>query len=69
LIAADRMRPAFLFDQVTTRKVSPEEWQDVDPDSNTLRNINHPADYLEALKIAGLTVPTEVSAALDNSTK
>ncbi len=69
LIAADRMRPAFLFDQVTTRKVSPEEWQDIDPDSNTLRNINQPADYFAALKIAGLTAPTEVSAALGNSTK
>ena len=69
LIAADRMRPAFLFDQVSTRKVLPEEWQDVDPDSNTLKNINHPADYFEALKIAGLTATPEVSAALDNSTK
>ena len=69
LIAADRMRPAFLFDQVSTRKVSREEWQDVDPDSNTLKNINHPADYFEALKIAGLTATPEVSAALDNSTK
>ncbi len=69
LIAADRMRPAFLFNQVSTRKVSPEEWQDVDPDSNTLRNINHPTDYFEALQIAGLTAPPEVLAALDHSTK
>lgn len=53
LLAADRMRPAFLFDTVSTRRVEEPEWIDVDPRSDTLKNLNHPADYLAALSEAG----------------
>jgi len=54
LLAADRLRPAFLFDAVRTRKVKPEEMLEVDPELRTLRNLNTPEDYRAALADAGL---------------
>ena len=67
LIAAGRMRPAFLFEQVATRKVIPHEWQDIDPESRTLNNLNCPDDYFQALQAVGFTAPPEIVAALANS--
>jgi len=55
LLAHDRLRPVFLFDLVRTRRVRPAEVSDVDPQLLTLRNLNTPEDYREALEIAGLT--------------
>jgi molybdopterin-guanine dinucleotide biosynthesis protein A len=54
LLAADRLRVAFLFDAVKTRRVQTAEMRAVDPELTTLRNLNTPADYREALKAAGL---------------
>lgn len=54
LLAQDRLRPAFLFDAVRTRRVAPAEMRSADPQLLTLRNLNTREDYLEALKIAGL---------------
>jgi molybdopterin-guanine dinucleotide biosynthesis protein A len=54
LLAEDRLRPAFLFDQARTRLVRPEELADVDADFRSLRNLNTPAEYEEALRAAGL---------------
>jgi hypothetical protein len=45
----------FLFDAVRTRRVSPAEMRDVDPDLLTLRNLNTREEYQEALALAGLT--------------
>ena len=53
LLAADRLRPVFIFDRVKTVRVPVEELQDVDPQLNTLRNLNFPADYFSALSLAG----------------
>jgi molybdopterin-guanine dinucleotide biosynthesis protein A len=55
LLGQDRLRPAFLFDLVRTRRVAPAEMIDADPGLLTLRNLNTRADYLEALSLAGLT--------------
>jgi molybdopterin-guanine dinucleotide biosynthesis protein A len=55
LLAADRLRPAFLFDAVPTRRVLPIELLSVDPQLLTLRNLNTPEDYRDALAAAGLT--------------
>jgi molybdopterin-guanine dinucleotide biosynthesis protein A len=55
LLAQDRLRPVFLFDAVRTRRVLPSEMLSVDPQLLTLRNLNTREDYLEALKVAGLT--------------
>jgi molybdopterin-guanine dinucleotide biosynthesis protein A len=54
LLAADRRRPAFLFDLVRTRRVAAEELTDVDPRLDSLFNVNTPADYELALQRAGL---------------
>ena len=55
LLAADRLRPAFLFDAVSTRRVKPEEMVVADPQLRTLRNLNTREDYLAALADAGLS--------------
>ena len=54
LLAADRLRPVFLFEAVRTRRVKPAEMVVADPALLTLRNLNNRADYLEALSSAGL---------------
>jgi molybdenum cofactor guanylyltransferase len=54
LLAADRLRPIFLFEAVDTRRVQPVEMTAVDPDLRTLRNLNTPQDYQDALALAGL---------------
>jgi len=54
LLAADRLRPVFLFEAVRTRRVKPEEMTVVDPELKTLRNLNTPEDYRAALAAAGL---------------
>jgi molybdenum cofactor guanylyltransferase len=53
LLAQDRLRPAFLFDAVRTRRVKREDLT-ADPDLRTLRNLNTPEDYQRALVEAGL---------------
>jgi molybdopterin-guanine dinucleotide biosynthesis protein A len=50
LLQENRLRPAFLFDAVPTRIVSAAELADVDPTSASLRNLNAPADYEQALR-------------------
>ena len=54
LLAADKLRPVFLFDAVRTRRVKPEEMASVDPELRTLRNLNTPEDYRVALAEAEL---------------
>jgi molybdopterin-guanine dinucleotide biosynthesis protein A len=50
LLAQDRLRPAFLFEEISTRVVGPEELREVDPSFQTLRNLNTPAEYEAALR-------------------
>jgi molybdopterin-guanine dinucleotide biosynthesis protein A len=57
LLAADRLRPAFLFDEVRTRRVGADELTAVDPELASLANVNTTADYLAALARAGLRPP------------
>jgi molybdopterin-guanine dinucleotide biosynthesis protein A len=54
LLDADRLRPAFLFDLLPTRRVLPAEVASVDPTLRTLRNLNTREDYLAALSSAGV---------------
>jgi molybdopterin-guanine dinucleotide biosynthesis protein A len=67
LLAAERMRPAYLFDIVATRRVAERELTDVDPRLTTLKNLNRPADYLAALAEAGFAAPSELLAKLTAS--
>jgi molybdopterin-guanine dinucleotide biosynthesis protein A len=53
LLAHDRLRPAFLFEAVRTRRVRTDEMT-ADPELQTLRNLNTPEDYIRALADAGL---------------
>ena len=50
LLATDRLRPAYLFDALKTRRVRPADVASVDPELLTLRNLNTPEQYREALK-------------------
>jgi molybdopterin-guanine dinucleotide biosynthesis protein A len=53
LLAADRLRPVFLFERVRTRRIDAAELRDVDPELDSLANVNSPADYRAALRKAG----------------
>lgn len=53
LLEADRLRPRFLFDELHTREVLVEELRPVDPQLDTLKNLNTPDDYRAALRAAG----------------
>jgi molybdopterin-guanine dinucleotide biosynthesis protein A len=53
LLAEDRLRPVYLFDAVRTRRVHPADMLSVDPQLRTLRNLNTPEDYRQALVEAG----------------
>lgn len=64
LLAADQLRPAFLFDRMRTCRVPIEELKAVDPGLTTLKNLNQPADYLAALAEAGYAAEATVLAAL-----
>jgi molybdenum cofactor guanylyltransferase len=54
LLAEDRLRPFFLFEQVPTRVVEAADLADVDPTFQTLRNLNTPEDYEAALRDIGV---------------
>ncbi|MBN2477454.1 MAG: molybdenum cofactor guanylyltransferase [Pirellulales bacterium] len=53
LLAAGRLRPAFLFEQCRVRRVTVEELTAVDPELQSLANVNSPGDYAAALQRAG----------------
>jgi len=53
LLRADRLRPLFLVEAVKTRVVNEAELRVVDPELQTLRNLNFPEDYERALLDAG----------------
>lgn len=54
LLAADRLRPFYLFEQCDTREVPVEQFREVDPELHTLMNCNTPEDYQAALDYADL---------------
>lgn len=55
LLGEDKLRTASLLDAVRTRRVRPAEMASVDLQLRTLRNLNTPEDYREALSEAGLS--------------
>lgn len=57
LLAADRLRPVYLFDACRTREVPVDELRSVDPELLTLMNCNRPEDYQAALAKAGFAPP------------
>jgi len=49
LLAADRLRPVFLFAKCRTREVSLDDLRRVDPELDSLWNTNTPEEYEQAL--------------------
>lgn len=64
LLAADQLRPAFLYDRVATHRVPSDELRSVDPQLTTLRNLNRPEDYLAALAEAGFAPDASILSEL-----
>lgn len=64
LLAHDQMRPVFLFDRVRTVSVPSEQLRLVDPELQTLANLNDPANYVAAVESAGYAIPEDVRARL-----
>jgi molybdenum cofactor guanylyltransferase len=50
LLAANRLRPAFLFDALPTIRVSADQLVHVDPQFLSLKNLNTPEDYESVLR-------------------
>jgi len=50
LLAEDHLRPTSLFEELPTRIVRPEQFTDVDPTFQSLRNLNTHAEYEAALR-------------------
>jgi molybdopterin-guanine dinucleotide biosynthesis protein A len=53
LLAADRLRLRYLFDESDTREVPVDELRKVDSELATLENLNFPEDYERTLRAAG----------------
>jgi molybdopterin-guanine dinucleotide biosynthesis protein A len=53
LLASNQLRPAFLFERVSTCRIPVDDLRMVDPDLLSLKNCNRPEDYEEALRLAG----------------
>ncbi len=49
LLAADRLRPVFLFEKCRTREVPLDELRQADPELDSLCNTNTPEEYEQAL--------------------
>jgi len=49
LLSRNQLRATLLLDLVRTRRVTPEEIADVDPELLSLRNLNTPDEYRQAL--------------------
>jgi molybdenum cofactor guanylyltransferase len=57
LLCENRLRPVFLAEAVKTRVVHEAEMRSIDPELQTLRNLNFPEDYEQALRDAGHLAP------------
>lgn len=55
LIAENRLRPYFLLEKCSANVIDVERLKEVDPALASLRNLNHPEDYEQALNEAGLS--------------
>lgn len=53
LLAENRLRPFFLIERCRANTVDVEDLRSSDPKLDSLRNMNHPEEYEQALKDAG----------------
>ena len=54
LVAEQRLRPLFLIQQSDSVEVPVNELRGVDPELQSLRNVNRPEEYAAVLQLAGL---------------
>lgn len=54
LVAAQRLRPLFLIQASDSVEIPVGELRAIDPDLQSLRNVNRPEDYEATLRLAGL---------------
>ncbi|MEX0716865.1 MAG: molybdenum cofactor guanylyltransferase [Planctomycetaceae bacterium] len=59
LLADERLRPLFLVEESNSAIVEVDELRDVDPELESLRNLNTPEEYAAALERAGFGVDSE----------
>lgn len=64
LLAAGERRPRRLFQQVATARVPVEQLREVDPELDSLANLNRPEDYFAALERAGFEVTPAIRGLL-----
>jgi molybdopterin-guanine dinucleotide biosynthesis protein A len=60
LLNANRLRPAFLFERVRTRRIAEEGLTDLDPHLDSLANVNSPKDYRAALVKGGFPADAQM---------
>lgn len=65
LLEANRLRPFFLFEKVRTREVPVDSLRSVDPNLESLENLNYPSDYRAALARFGWKVPPEIEKVIN----
>jgi molybdopterin-guanine dinucleotide biosynthesis protein A len=64
LLSKGRRRPIHLFDQVDTLEIPTARLTSADPDLLSLRNLNCPKDYVDALGIAGISMSPKLRVTL-----
>jgi len=64
LLAGGRSRPIDLYEFVDVCRVPVSQLRSIDPQLQTLANLNHPEDYFTAVQQAGFTVPPKTRIAL-----
>jgi len=62
LIREDRHRPFFLMEALDSKTIHVNELKEFDPNLDSFRNINTPADYRNILRITNMTIPEEFMA-------
>jgi molybdenum cofactor guanylyltransferase len=60
LLSAGRLRASELLEQVDALLVAVKELQPIDPGLRSLRNLNYPEDYRQALQEAGFSPPADL---------
>jgi molybdenum cofactor guanylyltransferase len=54
LLSSEENGPKSLLESIVTRRIEADELSDIDPDLESLFNLNEPTDYSHALQRAGL---------------
>lgn len=62
LIQEDRHRPFFLMEELHSKTIHVNDLKEFDPNLDSFRNINTPADYRNILRITNMPIPEEFTA-------